>query len=262
MLKNTNNYISQLFGIENKTILLTGSCGQLGEMIYKGFLNAGANVIATDIKIDKRKKISNKNIDFYSLDITDEGKIEEFFNYIYENHSSIDVLINNAGVGVFTPFENRTGQEFDWVSNVNLKGTFLMIKNYYQNQKINMKGNIINIASIYGLLSPDPKIYEVNDRKSAEVYGATKAGVIQMTKYFSVHLAENNFRVNSISPGGVFNPIKPQNKNFIKKYSDRNPMKRMANDEEILGGLFYLASNASNYVTGHNLIIDGGMSSW
>ena len=124
------------------------------------------------------------------------------------------------------------------------------------------KKNIINISSIYSLISPDPRIYSKKDRKSSEIYGATKAGVNQMTKYFAVHLNNKNIRVNSVSPGGIYNSKKPQNKNFIKKYSDRNPMKRMAKTSEIIGAVIYLASNSASYTNGHNLIVDGGMSAW
>jgi NAD(P)-dependent dehydrogenase (short-subunit alcohol dehydrogenase family) len=120
----------------------------------------------------------------------------------------------------------------------------------------------VNIASIYGEISPDPKIYLDGDRKNSEVYGATKAGVIQMTKYFAVHLAEKGLRVNAVSPGGIYNPETPQSERFIKEYSKRNPMGRMAMANEILGAILYLSSDTSSYVTGHNLVVDGGMSCW
>ena len=112
------------------------------------------------------------------------------------------------------------------------------------------------------MISPDPSIYHEDDRKNSEVYGATKAGIIQMTKYFAVHLAEKNIRVNAVSPGGIFNVENPQSAYFVDEYSKRNPMNRMANTGEILGAVLYLASDASSYVTGHNLVVDGGMSCW
>ena len=115
---------------------------------------------------------------------------------------------------------------------------------------------------MYGLISPDFRIYNQGDRKNSEIYGATKAGIIQLTKYFAVHLAENNIRVNSISPGGVYNSDNPQSESFIKNYSYRCPMKRMAKVEEISGAVVFLSSSASSYITGQNLVIDGGMSCW
>ncbi len=120
----------------------------------------------------------------------------------------------------------------------------------------------MNIGSIFGAVSPDFRNYTDCDRKNSEVYGATKAGIIQMTKYFGVHLADRNIRVNCLSPGGMFNPELPQGEDFIKNYSHRCPMGRMAKADEMIGGLFYLSSEASAYTTGQNIIVDGGMSCW
>jgi|TARA_B100002003_G_C14118139_1_gene537775 gluconate 5-dehydrogenase len=261
-MKNSSNFLHDIFGLENKTILLTGAVGQLGRVISKGFLDVGAKVIATDLTLDNTKLINHKNISYLSMDLTSKKSVNIFFEDIKSNHSQIDILINNAGVSTFEPFEERTEESFDWVSDVNLKGTFLCIQEYFKHQENYKYGNIINIASIYGLISPDPRIYIDSDRKNSEVYGATKAGIIQMTKYFAVHLAQNGIRVNSISPGGIYNPENPQSEHFINEYSKRNPMNRMANSEEILGAVLYLASDASSYVTGHNLVVDGGMSCW
>ena len=124
------------------------------------------------------------------------------------------------------------------------------------------KASIINIGSIFGVVSPDFRNYTDLPRKSPEIYGASKAGVIQMTKYFSVNLAERNIRVNCVSPGGIFNPKNPQGKDFIDNYSFRVPMKRMAEEKEIVGAILYLASSAASYTTGQNILIDGGLTSW
>jgi NAD(P)-dependent dehydrogenase (short-subunit alcohol dehydrogenase family) len=112
------------------------------------------------------------------------------------------------------------------------------------------------------LISPDFRIYTDCERRNSEIYGATKAGIIQMTKYFAVHLARYGVRVNSISPGGIFNPEAPQGEDFVNNYSHRCPMGRMAQYEEVVGGILYFASSAAAYTTGQNLVIDGGMSSW
>ena len=262
MLEQSNNYLNHLFGLEGKTVLVTGACGQLGGIICQGFLDAESVVIAVDLNLDQKNVIQDDNISYRSLDIASKHSVRLFLDELYKKCNSIDVLINNAGVSTFEPFENRTEESFDWVSDVNLKGTFLCIQEYFKHQKNNKYGNVINIASIYGLISPDPSIYHEGDRKNSEVYGATKAGIIQMTKYFAVHLAEKNIRVNAVSPGGIFNVENPQSAYFVDEYSKRNPMNRMANTEEILGAVLYLASDASSYVTGHNLVVDGGMSCW
>jgi len=258
----SNNYLDHLFGLDSKTVFVTGAVGQLGKVICQGFLDVGSKVIGVDLKIDQNKIIQHNNISYYSLDITSKQSVQSLFNDLQEDHLTIDVLVNNAGVSAFEPFEDRPEESFDWVSNVNLKGTFFCIQEYYNHKKKQGNGNIINIASIYGLISPDPNIYRDGDRKNSEVYGATKAGIIQMTKYFAVHLAKKNIRVNTVSPGGIINTENLQSEYFISEYSKRNPMGRMANVEEMLGAVLYLASDASTYVTGHNLVVDGGMSSW
>ena len=142
---------------------------------------------------------------------------------------------------------------------------FLNIINTYveEHKKKNLKKcSIINIGSIYGFLSPDFRIYGKNDRHSSEIYGATKASVIQLTKYYSVILSKYNINVNCLSPGGIFNKNKPQNKKFVREYSKRVPQTKMGNVEDLFTGILFLASDHSEYVNGQNLIIDGGLSSW
>ena len=258
-----NNYLNKFFCIDKKIVLITGATGQLGHTLCKTFIDLGAIVIGTDVEINEKKILHDSNISYIPLDITHKKSVENIFEKLYNKHRCVDVLINNAGVSVFVPFEDRTEESFDWTTSVNLKGTFLCMQEYAKNHKnVKQQGSIINIASIYGIISPDPRIYQVGDNVNSEVYGATKAGIIQMTKYFAVHLADYRIRVNAVSPGGIYNPENPQSKYFINEYSKRNPMGRMANAEEMLGAVLYLASDASSYVTGHNLVVDGGMSCW
>ncbi len=265
MQKNINKNFKlydNFFGLKNKKIIITGSTGQLGSELVKTFLNFGSVVIGIDK--EKPKNFSDRNFYFFSADISIQNENNIVFKKIFNNFKKIDCLINNVGVAVFTPFQKRTEKELDYVFDVNIKSYFYSIQNfekYSKNQ--NILKNIINISSIYSIISPDPKIYsKKSDRKSSEIYGITKAGVNQLTRYFAVHLAKKNIRVNSISPGGIFNEKNPQNKSFIKNYSKKNPMSRMAFVDEIVGGVIYLASKSSSYTNGHNLIIDGGMSCW
>jgi len=247
--------------MENKVVVITGSCGQLGSSMSNLYIKYGCKVIGLDYSIELNKI---DKVDYYQLDIRESKDVSNVFKKIFKKYRKIDILINNAGVSVFDPFEDRDQENFDWVMNVNLKGTFNCIQKYVANfdSKGQKEGCIINIASIYGVISPDHRIYSENDRKNSEVYGATKAGIIQMTKYFAVHLAERNIRTNSISPGGVYNPKSPQGKSFIENYEYRCPMKRMANSEEISNVALFLGSHLSSYVNGQNIIVDGGMSAW
>jgi NAD(P)-dependent dehydrogenase (short-subunit alcohol dehydrogenase family) len=253
--------LNKIYDLKNKVIVITGSCGQLGASMCDLFVKMGCKVIGIDNSVESNKI---NNVDYYDLDIRQSKNVSIVFKNIFKKYNQIDILINNAGVSVFEPFEERNEENFDWVMNVNLKGTFNCIQKYVNNyDSINQKqGCIINIASMYGLISPDFRIYSENDRKNSEVYGATKAGVIQMTKYFAVHLADRNIRSNSISPGGVYNPANPQGKEFIENYKYRCPMKRMAKSEEIANVALFLATELSSYVNGQNIIVDGGMSAW
>lgn len=251
---------NNIFSLKNKIIVVTGANGQLGRSICKFFKNLNSIVIGIDLNSDE---IQNTDKNFH-LDITSSKKVKSIFKKIYAEFGKIDVLINNAGVSTFEPFEKRPEEKIDWVMDVNLKGTFNCIQNLVNliDEHNQDKSSIVNIASMYGVISPDFRIYTDLDRKNSEIYGATKAGIIQMTKYFSVHLSDRNIRVNSVSPGGIYNPVNPQGKDFIKNYSSRCPMKRMADADEIVGAIVYLASDLASYTTGQNITVDGGMSSW
>jgi NAD(P)-dependent dehydrogenase (short-subunit alcohol dehydrogenase family) len=255
------SYFDDLFNLKNKVVVVTGGSGQLGTRICEAYKNAGARPIALDLAVPKNKL---KDVEYRELDITKKEAVLKVFTEIAEDRGMMDVLINNAGVSVFEPFEKRQEESIDFVMDVNLKGTFSCIQAYVNlfDKYRPEKGSIINIGSFYGVISPDFRIYTDCDRKNSEIYGATKAGIIQMTRYFAVHLADRNIRVNAVSPGGIYNPDSPQGEDFIKNYSFRCPMKRMANDTEVVGAIIYLSSDAASYTTGHNIIVDGGMNCW
>jgi len=258
-----NDYLSKLYGFEGKIALVTGATGQLGREICRGFVDAGLEVIGVDKNLNDNKMIGSAQAEYIHTDIADKESVTNLFEQVYDKYGRLDVLINNAGVSVFEPYEKRPEKSFDWVMDVNLKGTFFCIQEYSKRARQRKhKGSIVNIGSMYGIISPDFRIYTDCDRKSSEVYGASKAGVIQMTCYFAVHLADYDIRVNCVSPGGIFNPESPQGKDFIKQYSFRCPMGRMAETREMIGGILYLSSDAASYTTGQNIVIDGGMSCW
>jgi 3-oxoacyl-[acyl-carrier protein] reductase len=253
-------FLKNFFQLQNKVIIITGCNGQLGSSLVDIFLELGSIVIGIDNA--ENSKIKNKDFYFYSCDISKQAKAQSLFAKLFLKFKNIHCLVNNAGVSIFEPFELRKSKDLDKVIDVNLKGTFFCIQNFIKQKKNKTGKSIINISSIYSLISPDPRIYAQGDRKNSEIYGATKAGINQMTKYFAVHLSKKNIRVNAVSPGGIFNEKNPQSAKFIKKYSMRNPMGRMAKIEEITGAIIYLASTSSSYINGQNIIIDGGMSAW
>jgi len=255
------SYLDELFNLKNKVILVTGACGQLGYEICKAFSRVGSTVVGIDLSVENKKI---EGVDYYELDVTKKKEKIIIYKKIIKKYGVIDVLVNNAGVSTFEDFELRTEETFDWVMNVNLKGVFFDIQTYVNlfDEYGSKKGSIINIGSTFGVVSPDFRNYTDLPRKNSEVYGATKAGVIQMTKYFSVHLASRNIRVNCVSPGGILNPNNPQGEDFQKNYNYRTPMKRMALTEEMAGAILYLAGDSASYTTGQNIVIDGGYTSW
>jgi len=241
---------------KNKKILITGSKGQLGSTLVKYFTKFGAKVISADIK-------GNDKANFYKVDLRNEEEIKLFFSKIKKKYKYLDILINNAGKTIVTSFNKRNKKEINDILDTNIVSTILCSKEFVKicNNKKKLDCNIINISSIYGLLSPDFRIYGNSKRNSPEIYGASKAGIIQLTKYYATHFSTKNIRVNCVSPGGILNR-KIQNDKFIKNYSQRVPMTRMANTSEIVNAVSFLASDKASYINGHNLIVDGGLSCW
>jgi NAD(P)-dependent dehydrogenase (short-subunit alcohol dehydrogenase family) len=234
------------------TAIITGSEGQLGQFFVLQLKRLGYQVIGIDLADQ-----ANDEIIYYQADITKKSEIDAILTKHDEN---ISVLINNAGISVFKSFEERTEEEIDAVMDVNIKANILMSQAVYNKYyKFNNGGNIINIGSIYGVVSGDMRIYNNGDRRTPEIYGATKAAVINLTKYFATYMAPNNVRVNCVSPGGIFNE---QDKNFIENYSNKVPMRRMGNQDELMSTIEYLLSEKSSYVTGQNIVVDGGFTCW
>ncbi|MDC0186057.1 SDR family oxidoreductase [Gammaproteobacteria bacterium] len=253
---------------EKKVILITGACGQLGSELCRTYADLGWTVYITDIDsvaCDKLAQSLSQDLNqkhlYFPMDITSEESVASAISHIEDQQITIDALVNNAGTAVFSDFTERTKDEFMKVLEVNLFGTFNCINQVGKHMvSNNISGAIINIGSIYGVVSSDPEIYTDCPRNNSEVYSASKAGIIQMTKYFAVHLAESNIRVNCVSPGGIFND---QGDDFVKNYSQRTPAKRMAIPQEIVQAIVYLSDNSTaSYISGQNLLVDGGLTSW
>lgn len=236
-----------------KIAILTGANGQLGKYYLTTLLKQNYFVYAVDLNIDDIKCANNMKP--VKLDITNEEKVHNFYN----NINKVDVLINNAGIGVFTPFEQRTAKEFTQVMSVNLLGTFLMSQRAIVIMKKQKYGKIINIGSIYGQVSSDERIYGDSGRNNSEVYSATKAGIIHLTKYMAAHFGKYNIQTNCISPGGIFNN---QNVDFVKNYEHKTPMNRMGTPEDLQIVLKFLISDENKYINGQNITIDGGFVAW
>ncbi len=255
-------------GLKNKTIIITGGAGLIGSAFSKACAEYGANVVIVDI--DERgnelakqikKETGNNNIFFQKCDITNINNIQSLIETILNKFGKIDALVNNAyprNKNYGRKFEDVTYEDFCENVNMHLGGYFLITQ---QVAKVMMKqnyGNIINMASIYGFSAPKFEIYEGTDMTMPVEYAAIKGAIINLTKYLASYLGGYNIRVNAISPGGVFNN---QPESFVKKYSEKVVLeKRMANTDDIVGVLIFLLSDASKYITGQNIVVDGGWS--
>lgn len=262
----------QLFDVSNDIILITGTSGQLGGEYASAFLERGARVVGLDLKQSSEcEALQARYPDTYwfcESDVTNKTLLKDALARITEHFGVPSVLINNAAIDSPPssppeengPFEDYPEASWDKVINVNLKGTYLCCQVFGAAMANAGKGSIINIASIYGVLSPDQSIYEYR-RQRGEVffkpiaYSASKSGVLNLTRYLAAYWGKKGVRVNSLTIAGVFNN---QEQAFLDVYCGRIPMGRMANAEEYNGSVLFLASDASSYMTGSNLVIDGG----
>ncbi len=252
--------------------MITGAAGQLGGSYQKEFLSRGAKVVGIDIvRSSVISSLAHEYGDsflFCEADVTIKDSLINCLRIIKEKFGPPTVLINNAAIdsppgapsAETGPFEAYPEQLWDSVIGVNLKGVFLACQVFGGDMARNRGGSIVNIASIYGLVAPDQSIYDYR-RKRGEVffkpaaYAVSKSGVINLTRYLSAYWAKKNVRVNTLSIAGVFNNQDPE---FIDAYTTRIPIGRMAESSEYNGAIVFLASDASSYMTGSNLVIDGG----
>lgn len=241
----------------NNVIIITGSEGQVGKNLVNLLSNNKNNFQL--ILVDSKRK-NKKN--YFQVNLKNQNELKNFFKVLKKKYKNIFGLVNLAAYQVFTDFEKRNLKEIDNSFNINVRANILitqfLFNNYFKKQKT---GKIINIASIYGMKSPDFSIYRKKDRKSSEIYGATKASIIQLTKYFASYMSKYKINVNCISPGGLENKQK-QKRNFIKRYSAKVPLKRMGKVDELTSLILFLLDNKSNYINGENIVIDGGYNAY
>ena len=279
MKKNIRN----LFDLKNKVVIITGGSGFLGSEFSFALSDMGAIPVILD-KNEKSLKILKKRFSnqrrkgsFHLVDINNEGKLIKTINLIVKKYKKIDCLINSASFVVdnniqiknkiFKKFENYDFDLWKKSLNDNLSGVFIATKLVAKHMLRKNRGSIINIASDVGIISPDHRIYEPNKKYNYKgvdfnipiSYPVAKSGIISFTRYLATYWAKKGIRVNCISPAGVY---KKHNKKFVEQLSQRIPLGRMAKSYELNGAIIYLCSNASSFVTGHNLVVDGGRTIW
>jgi len=279
--------ISKNFSLKNQVAIITGGNGLLGSTYSYGLHEAGAKIIVLDKKINKNKFFNfikkefnsdlshSENIEFIECDITNKKNVDNSFKKISFDLNKLEILINNASLvkqigtdeldSTYIPFLKMKKEEWEEYFSVDLTGTLHLCQKVIPYMKKNSRGSIINISSTYGILSPDQRIYSsLNKKTSKEIekpigYSISKSGILNLTRFLATKFASDNIRVNTLTLGGVYanNP-----KQFVKEYSLKTPLGRMADKSEYIGPMIFLASNASSYMTGSNLIIDGGWSAW
>jgi len=249
----------KLFSCKDKVALVTGGLGLIGKEIVRGLNDFGASVCVADKNEQQMEGLKNRSaVSFQNLDITSEDSIRQTLETIIKQYRKIDILVNCAYPRTGDWGARLEDVSFDsWKMNVNshLGGYFLCCQKVAEQMKLQGGGSIINFASIYGIVAPDFSVYEGSTMTMPVAYSAIKGGIIALSKYLATYYAKDNIRVNCVSPGGVFDK---QANSFVEKYLAKTPLGRMGTPKDMVGAVLYLASDASLYVTGHNLIVDGG----
>lgn len=267
---------ARFFDLTGKVAVVTGAAGQLGGEYVRTLLGAGAKVAALDIWPENPKStlgaLPPDRLMVLRVDVTRKAQLVRSLEEIKAGIGRPHILVNNAAIDAppnaadqaAGPFEEYPESSWDRVMDVNLKGVFLCCQVFGGDMARAGGGSIINIASIYGILSPDQRIYAYRAESGRPffkpvAYSVSKSGILNLTRYLATYWASRNVRVNTLTLGGVFNN---QDEAFVKSYCHKVPMGRLARADEYNGAILFLASDASSYMTGSNLIIDGGFSAW
>ncbi|MEI7026254.1 SDR family oxidoreductase [Paenibacillus sp. y28] len=266
------------FQLAGKTAIVTGGLGLLGRRFCAGLAEFGARVVVADLDGDGVSRFAQELEARYGTacigircDVTQPAFVNRMVDQAAAQFGSIDILLNNAAsksedlAQFFAPFEAYSLEQWRKVMSVNVDGMFLAAQAVGKHMlKQNQGGSIIQTSSIYGLFGPDERIYEGSCYlgmaiNTPAVYSASKAAVVGLTAHLAARWAKYGIRVNTLTPGGVESG---QNDTFVRSYANRVPMGRMGHPDELVGAMLFLASDASSYVTGHNLYVDGGLHAW
>ncbi len=257
------------FDLEGKSVLITGGCGLIGRAFAEACAQYGANVILADIEAAKPSEAAQKLSEKHgrkmlgiSVDVCDKQSVLALRNKILQEYGRIDGLVNthqNKTNNFFEKFETYTEENWDAVVETNLKGTFLTCQVIGSHMVENGGGAIVNIPSTYSVVAPNQNLYKGTDLGCPAAYSASKGGVMALSQYLATYWAAKNIRVNQITPHGVWNH---HEKKFEENFANFSPMQRLSSNHEVCGALIFLLSDASSYVTGHNLMVDGGWTAW
>jgi NAD(P)-dependent dehydrogenase (short-subunit alcohol dehydrogenase family) len=253
--------VTDVFSLRGRVAVVTGGAGQIGREIVRGLEERGAHVAVFDLVAER-----------FRVDVTDRAAVENATDEVARELGAPHILVNaaaldsppDAAASEVGPLESYPEESFDSVMNVNVKGTFLCCQVVGARMAAEGRGSIVNISSIYGMLSPVQDLYEFRRRGGEEffkpiAYSVSKSALYNLTRYLATYWAKSGVRVNTLTLAGVWNEQPPE---FVDAYTERMPLGRMADAREVVGPVVFLASDASSYVTGSNLVADGGWSAW
>lgn len=265
-----NRSLQQLFDLNGKTALVTGGAGYLGTAICEALAELGANVVLASrdqAKCQKRcEEIARQlspagRLVGLEVDVLDRASIRTFMERVHSEFPAINILVNNAWSGNKNSWESIEDADWEYDINMSLNSVFRMTKAAFEDLK-QTQGVVLNIASMYGHIGPDYRIYDGKEFANPPSYGAAKAGVIQFTRYLASFLSPHQIRVNALSPGAFPHPATQKHESFMQKLSSKNPLNRIGQPEELKGAVALLCSNAGSYITGQNICVDGGWAIW
>ncbi len=250
------------------TVLITGGAGFIGAAVSEEMARLNSDLILVDINkknLDAlKKKLCSKydcKVDIFNCDMSNTNELSSLVSQISKKHKRIDTIINSVGMvgtdkmkGWNTGFDNQGIEAWQKCLDINLSSIFFLIQKLYKKMQKSDNASIVNISSIYGISAPDWELYKGTNINNPGAYSVSKAGVVHMTRWLASTLSPK-IRVNCVSPGGVY---RNQSEKFVKKYKSRTLLNRMATEKDIVGPVVFLSSDSASYITGENVIVDGG----
>ena len=264
--------IAQLMDLHGRRAVVTGGAGHVGLVACQALVELGARVAVTDADADACKerastlsRVRPESAVAMACDLSDEQAMRRMIREAIDRLGGLEILVHCAAYvgttdapGWAVPFERQTVEAWDAALRVNLTSAFIMVQESREALAASGHGSVILMSSIYGMTAPDPRLYEQTAMANPAGYGASKGGLLQLMRYLATTLT-SRVRVNAISPGGI---ARNQPEPFQQRYVARTPLGRMATEEDVKGAIAYLAGDLSAYVTGHNLVVDGGWTAW
>jgi NAD(P)-dependent dehydrogenase (short-subunit alcohol dehydrogenase family) len=262
------------FDLSGETALVAGGAGILGSRFCDALARHGARVAVADLDAHRAGEVAELASTSHGVaaagfaaDLADPAAVAALRRQVEQALGPVSVLVNAVAAktaGFFEPFETYALDDWEQVMRANVTGVMQSCREFGAGMAARGQGSIINILSIYGIVAPDPRIYEGSRYEgrainTPAVYSTSKAALLGLTRHLATYWADRGVRVNAVTPGGVFSG---QNDTFVQRYSARVPMGRMADKDEMSGAIVFLASSAASYVTGQNIVVDGGLTAW